>query len=304
MLAAYAALDLSGRVTSARGRARFFWLSGGAVAMGSGIWSMHYIGMEALRLPVAVYYDWPTVVVSMLAAVFASGIALFVVSRKTLSAQSVALGSVTMGGGIAAMHYIGMAAMRLPAMCTYSMGLVTLSVVVAIVISAVALYLTFQFRGETSDWGWRKTVNAVVMGSAIPVMHYIGMAAATFYPMPLRADEMRHAVDITSLGITAITLITMVVMGLVFVLSIVDRRFMLQAMALKSGEERYRQIVETAFDAFVGFDSAFRVEHWNPQAERMFGWSKTEAQGRALDDFIALDRKAGDSGKSLRELLA
>ena len=302
ILAAYAALDLSGRVTSARGRARFFWLSGGAVAMGSGIWSMHYIGMEALRMPVDVYYDWPTVVVSMLAAVFASGIALFVVSRKTLSAQSVALGSVTMGGGIAAMHYIGMEAMRLPAMCTYSPGLVTLSVVVAIVISAVALYLTFQFRGETRDWGWRKTTNAVVMGSAIPVMHYIGMAAATFYPMPLQADELRHAIDISALGITAITLVTLVVLGLVFVLSIVDRRLMLQAIELKSGEQRYRQIVETSFDAFVGFDSGFRVEHWNPQAERMFGCTQSEALGRALDDFIVLDRKDEHSGKSLREL--
>ena len=303
MLAAYAALDLAGRVTSARGRARLFWLSGGAVAMGTGIWSMHYVGMEALRLPVVVYYDWPTVLVSMMAAISASGIALFIVSRKTLGMRSVAIGSITMGSGIAGMHYIGMAAMRLPAMCSYSAGLVTLSVVLAVAISAVALHMTFRFRGETADWGWRKTLSALVMGSAIPTMHYVGMAAATFYPAPLRTVDLRHAVDISALGIAAITLVTMVMLGLVFVLSIVDRRFSLQAVEIKSGALRYRQIVETAFDAFVGFDSGLLIEHWNPQAERMFGWTKIEAHGRPLGDFILLDRKTGEREKSLRELL-
>ena len=82
LLAAYAALDLAGRVTATQGAARSCWLGGGAFALGLGIWSMHYVGMEAFRLPVLVLYDWPTVFVSMIAAVGASGIALFVVSRK------------------------------------------------------------------------------------------------------------------------------------------------------------------------------------------------------------------------------
>ena len=84
ILASYAALDLAGRVTAARGRLRFIWLTCGAVAMGLGIWSMHYIGMLAYSLPVAILYDWPTVLVSLLAAVFASGVALYVVSRNEM----------------------------------------------------------------------------------------------------------------------------------------------------------------------------------------------------------------------------
>src|SRR5579859_6436187 len=84
ILASYAALDLSGRVTSSHGRARVVWLTGGSVAMGIGIWSMHYIGMLAFRLPVPVEYDWPTVLLSLLAAVFASTVALFVVSRRKM----------------------------------------------------------------------------------------------------------------------------------------------------------------------------------------------------------------------------
>src|SRR5258705_1147973 len=84
VLASYAALDLAGRVTSARGSARLVWLGGGAIAMGFGIWSMHYIGMLAFRLPIPVQYDWPTVLISLLAAIFASAIALFVVRRRSM----------------------------------------------------------------------------------------------------------------------------------------------------------------------------------------------------------------------------
>ena len=301
MLAAYAALDLAGRISSACGRARYLWLSGGAVAMGAGIWSMHYIGMEALRLPVPVLYDWPTVLVSMLAAIAASGIALFVASRAALTTTSLVAGSIAMGSGIAGMHYIGMAAMRMAATCRYSATLVTLSVVLAIAISAVALRTAFYSREETADWGWRKAVNALVMGSAIPTMHYVGMAAATFYPAPLRAQELRHSIDVTSLGIAGITLVTVVLLGMVFVGSIFDRRMGLQALEIKSGAQRYRQIVETAFDAFLGFDASLAVEHWNPQAEHMFGWSKAEAIGRPLGDFIGIDRVFGSCGKTLRE---
>src|SRR6266852_8656447 len=123
VLASYAALGLAGRVTSAQGKVRLLWLSGGAIAMGFGIWSMHYIGMLAFRLPVPVQYDWPTVLLSLLAAILASVIALFVVSRHKMGLFRALAGSLFMGGGIAAMHYIGMAAMRLPAMCRYSPAL-------------------------------------------------------------------------------------------------------------------------------------------------------------------------------------
>src|SRR5216684_7630638 len=139
MLASYAALDLAGRTTAARGRARLAWLICGATAMGVGIWSMHYIGMLAFSLPVPVLYDWPTVFLSLLAAIFAASVALFVVSRPKMGWLRALTGSAIMGGGIATMHYTGMAAMRLPAMCSYDPLLLTLSVVFAIVISLVAL---------------------------------------------------------------------------------------------------------------------------------------------------------------------
>src|SRR5438876_8965733 len=117
--ASYAALELAGRTTAARGRLYFVWLAGGAIAMGLGIWSMHYIGMLAFSLPIPVLYDVPTVLLSLFAAMAASGIALFVVSRKSMGALRAGVGSLFMGGAISAMHYVGMAAMRLRAMCHY-----------------------------------------------------------------------------------------------------------------------------------------------------------------------------------------
>jgi signal transduction histidine kinase len=242
LFAAYAALDLAGRVTAAQGASRSAWLIGGASAMGIGIWSMHYMGMEAFRLPVAVQYDWPTVLASMIAAISASAIALWIVSRKSMSLWVAIAGSIPMGGGIAAMHYIGMEAMRLPAMCSYSPALVALSVALAIVISFVALWLTFAARGEIRTWSWRKSGSALVMGLAIPVMHYVGMAAVHFFPAPLDPSRLDHSISISQLGVSGIALVTFIVLGLVFLTSFLDRRFSLQALQLEMSEQRYQMM--------------------------------------------------------------
>jgi two-component system sensor histidine kinase/response regulator len=239
ILAAYAALDLSGRVTVARGLPRLAWLSGGAFAMGIGIWSMHYIGMGAFRLPVLVRYDWPTVLLSMVAAVLASAVALLVVSRKTMANGSLIGGSLVMGGGIAAMHYIGMDAMRLPAMCTYSLPLVALSIFLAVLISFVALKLTFGLREQGQMWSRRKSGAALLMGLAIPIMHYVGMAAVRFMPAPLVSSELEHVISTSQLGLASVGLATVIVLGLVFLASMLDRRFASHARDLEMSEERY-----------------------------------------------------------------
>src|SRR3989454_401978 len=174
MFASYAALDLASRVTAAGGWTRAVWLLGGAGAMGTGIWSMHYIGMLAFILPIPVAYHWPTVLLSLFAAILASVIALYVVSRQKMGASRAVAGSVLMGAGIASMHYIGMAAMRLPAICQFNSFLVVLSVVFAILISLAALWISFHFRDEKNGIGREKLAGAVVMGAAIPVMHYTG----------------------------------------------------------------------------------------------------------------------------------
>lgn len=238
MFASYAALDLAGRVTVAGGRTRAVWLLGGAGAMGTGIWSMHYIGMLAFILPVPVAYHWPTVLLSLLAAILASVIALYVVSRSKMGASRAIAGSVLMGAGIASMHYIGMAAMRLPAICRFNFSLVVLSVVFAVLISFAALWITFHFRDEKTGIDREKLAGAVVMGAAIPVMHYTGMAAASFTRSDMRV-ELSHAVSISALGTAGIVAVTFVVIALALLTSWVDRRFTAHALELE--EEKLRR---------------------------------------------------------------
>ncbi len=281
MLASYTALDLAGRVTSARGRARFLWLTFGAVAMGLGIWSMHYIGMLAFHLPVPVQYDWPTVLLSLLAAVLASAVALFVVSRPEMGAGHAIVGSLFMGGGIATMHYTGMAAMRLTASCHYSTGLVALSIVLAVLISLVAIWLAFRTRSELTHWSWRKIVSAVVMGAAIPVMHYTGMAAAHFSTAAPAILHNAHAIGVSSLTVTGITSVTVAVLGLVVASALADRRISLQELELETSR-RHQLIIETALDAFIGMDADGAITDWNVQAERTFGWPRADVIGRPL----------------------
>jgi two-component system sensor histidine kinase/response regulator len=244
ILSAYAALDLGGRLTVARGTSRAAWLTGGAFAMGMGIWSMHYIGMEAFKLPVPVEYDWPTVLLSMVAAVSASAVALLVVSRKTMGMSTAISGSLLMGFGIAAMHYIGMESMRLPGMCHYSIGMVVLSVGLAVIISFVAIWLTFGLRGQTATWSRRKSGAAVVMGLAIPIMHYVGMAGVTFMPVPLLPSDLKHAISISQLGLAGIALVAFAILGIVFLASLLDRRFSYQTKELEMSEERYRMMAQ------------------------------------------------------------
>jgi two-component system sensor histidine kinase/response regulator len=301
ILSAYAALDLAERVTYAKGSARLLWLSCGATAMGTGIWSMHYIGMLAFQLPVMVKYDWPTVLLSLLAAVLASGAGLFAVSRKTMGALVTIVGGIFMGSGIAAMHYIGMEAMRLPAMCSYSPLLVTVSLVLAIVIAFVALWRVFALRSVKNLN--HKLVNAFILGAAIPVMHYVGMAAANFMPAPLPLTALKHAISISDLGVASVTLVTILMLGLVFVTSIVDRSFSRQALALEGSEQRYRRIVESAFDAFIAMDHTGLITDWSTQSEAMFGWSRADAMGKSVERMFLWEQRAEGAGHSLRDLL-
>jgi two-component system, sensor histidine kinase and response regulator len=190
IFASHVAIDFAGRVTASSGRARMAWLVVGAFAMGMGIWSMHYIGMLAYTLPIPVCYHIPTVGLSLLAGILASFVALFVVSRERITAQHISIGSLLVGSGIAGMHYIGMAAMRLQAMHRYQPVLLLLSVFLAVVVSFVGMLLIARLR--LGDHNWRiKIATAVILGLAIPIMHYTGMAAVKFTPTKAAPDLSR-----------------------------------------------------------------------------------------------------------------
>ena len=296
VFASYVALDLAGRVAAARGRARTLWRAGGATAFGCGIWAMHYVGMLAFRLSVPVEYDWPTVLLSLLAAIFASAIALMMVSQEKFGRWQIIGGSLLMGGAIAGMHYIGMAAMRLPAMCVYSAGLVTLSVILAVTVALVALLLTFQSRKDPSSWSWQKGGSALVMGLAIPLMHYTGMAAAHFVPMPLEPAALKHAVSISTVGTTGVIAVTFLILGLSLLTSVADRAFSAQALELHSGEARFRAVFEGVGAGIAIADAGTgEMVAVNPAYQRMLGCSAAEMHSvKIFDELTHPENQAAD----------
>jgi diguanylate cyclase (GGDEF)-like protein len=159
------------------------WLLGGAVAMGTGIWSMHFIGMLAFSLPIALAYDIPTTIASLFIAIVASGFALGVANRPRISFGHLSVAAVLLGSGISAMHYVGMAAIQITPMITYEPVLLAASVAVAIGASFTALWLFFRLRrGRSSLMRLARLGAAFVMGIAISGMHYTAMAASRFSP--------------------------------------------------------------------------------------------------------------------------
>jgi two-component system, sensor histidine kinase and response regulator len=220
VFASYTALDLAARVSTRKKSARWAWLLGGAVALGTGIWAMHYTGMLAYRLPIPVYYHVPTVLLSLVAAICASFIALYVVSQQRIGVLHVGVGSILMAGGIAAMHYTGMAAMRLAAMHQWDEELVISSIVVAWLVSLAGLglmklNLIMGASGQPGSDKMLKIVCAITMGLAIPAMHYTAMAAVSYMPMQ-QAPDLGFAIEISGVANTAIILVSVIVLGSVF----------------------------------------------------------------------------------------
>jgi NO-binding membrane sensor protein with MHYT domain/nitrogen-specific signal transduction histidine kinase len=209
ILAAYTALTFATHVTQTRAKDRRIWLGGGAIAMGTGIWAMHFVGMLAFQLPMAVSYNFPIVLFSMLAAVLASALALKTVTAPTLPIGAWLLSSVVMGTGIATMHYTGMAAMRVPAQIHYDGHLVGLSIGVAIVVSMIALQLVFRLCQAESN-SLTKLGATIVMGAAIPLMHYIGMSAVHFSADTHRTIGAASNLDFLS---NLVCLVTLIVLG-------------------------------------------------------------------------------------------
>jgi diguanylate cyclase len=180
----YTALNLSSRVArSASKPSAWFWLAGGALSMGCGIWSMHFVGMLAFSLPIALSYDIPTTVASLAIAIGLSGFALSIASREQIGLGRLVAGAIVMGLGICAMHYSGMSAVQVLPSITYEPSLLLASGIIAIVASFAALWLFFRLRNGRS-WQMRlaRLGAAVIMGLAISGMHYTGMAASRFAP--------------------------------------------------------------------------------------------------------------------------
>jgi NO-binding membrane sensor protein with MHYT domain/CheY-like chemotaxis protein/two-component sensor histidine kinase len=230
ILASYSALSLAGRVSESRGRAMYAWTVGGAFAMGSGIWAMHFIGMLAFRLPIPVAFDLPITLVSLLLPIAASSLALWQVSRAELGVVRLCVSAVLMGLAINTMHYSGMAAMRIVPGIVYDPWLFALSVAIAIAASGLALWIAFKLRRNVPNVWLPRIGAAVVMGVAIVGMHYTGMAAASF-PQDSVCMAASRGVDHQGLA-TLVVIASFGVLGLALLASVFNARLEANARVL------------------------------------------------------------------------
>jgi diguanylate cyclase len=232
MLASYTALDMAGRVDATEGRAARCWLAGGSIAMGIGIWSMHFLGMLAFRLPMAMGYDPGITFLSLLIAIASSAFALWMVCQKDLSWRRLAMGAMVMGCGVCSMHYTGMAAMRMSPPIHYIRSIFALSVVIAVAASGAALWMAFHLRQRSRRQTLLRVGAAAVMGCAIAGMHYTGMAAAQF---PLGSRCAMESSGVTT-GWLALLIIVFggAVLSIALITSILDLRLELRTAMLAS----------------------------------------------------------------------
>ena len=253
ILASYTALTLALRIRVATPQAAPAWLLGGGLAMGIGIWAMHFVGMLALSLPVEIAYDVTVTLLSLVIAIVVSTFALHIASRESVGRLPLAIAGIAMGTGICSMHYVGMAAIEIAPSIRYDPGWVAASFAIAIAASFAALGIAFT-SDRDSGWWWRyrKAFGAVGMGFAITGMHYAGMLAAQF---PAQAVSSASLVNKAWLA-GAVTTITLFVLVAALLLSLIEARAAAHAARMQASlaEAKETSRAKDEFLAMLGHE--------------------------------------------------
>jgi PAS domain S-box-containing protein len=284
--ASYTALDLAGRIRASSGWACHAWLATSAVAMGGGIWSMHFVAMLAFSMPgMDVSYDVPLTALSLIVAILVTGIGLHAVSRDKATPKILLFSGCFVGLGIVAMHYTGMAAMRMGAHVDYDTLWVAISVLIALGAATVALWLAFQNTGLV-----QKLVAAVAMGLAISGMHYSAMQAAIFTAHSAAGRGHGDASLAQTALAAAVAGTTFLILFLALIAAMFDRRFALlaerEAAALRESEERFRSLYRRTPLPLHSLDGDARIEHVSDAWLDLLGYRREEAKGRPLTEFM------------------
>ncbi|MCH1626436.1 bifunctional diguanylate cyclase/phosphodiesterase [Ferdinandcohnia quinoae] len=275
--ASFTALSMNERIQQNSFFHRSFWRALASIAMGLGIWSMHFIGMSAYMLPLPMKFDLFLTILSMLPAVFSSYIAFVIANSRKRTQWSYVFAGMIMGIGIAAMHYVGMAAMKMDAQYTYKPWIFLASIGVAIIVSYIALYVFSTMQRLMGNW-LIKVVTSLLMGGAVATMHYIGMEAVIFYtkdPIKHGLHEMQN-MDMYSLilGVTIGIFVLFIISGLSsFLDRYVDYRLTyFDPLTLMPNRRQFEKKLEYSYSfGSLAVIHLHNLEQWNSRRGYMFG---------------------------------
>ncbi|HXE56661.1 MAG TPA: PAS domain S-box protein [Gemmatimonadales bacterium] len=268
------------------GRGRALWLVSGAVAIGAGIWSMHFVAMLAFHLPVPIAYHVPTLVGSAAVAMAAAALGLVLADWARGGWTAAVVGGTGVGAGIVGMHYLGMAAMRLPARVTYAPGLVLASIAIAIGVAIGGLHLKVRRRDAGTARLSLPLGAAATLAAAIVGMHYTAMAAARFEPAapPVHGGELLLASRGLALAVAG-TAVGILVAALVGAVLYHRRRARLaETEARRAGDERFRRFFEAISSGVLVQDGDRVIVHANRAACEMLGLPLERLLGRRLTE--------------------
>ncbi|HEY9081194.1 MHYT domain-containing protein [Magnetovibrio sp.] len=290
VFASFMALQLADRIRNAQSLSmKIVWLCPGALALGGGVWAMHFIGMLAFSLPCGITYDPVTTLLSMFPGILASAVALWVIGLKRTTLSSLLMGGVLMGSGIGTMHYAGMAAMRLDAVIYYSPTIFAVSIVFSILLAMLSLYakigLHRQFP-DIPDWSVL-FLSALLMGLSISGMHYIAMEAAYFIPVgETTASTPGISPTVLAIGIGTITALAValalaaVILGKHLETIKVLNHEISERMRSEDEMRKMSRAVQQSPVTVVITDRLGNIEYVNPKFTQTTGYSAEEAIGQ------------------------
>ena len=216
IVGAYVALEIASKI--ARSQAvenRSVWLWGGALALGLGAWSMHFVGMNAFELSEPIMYDFWVTLFSLVPVVLASRLAMSIISAREQSFVTMLSGGVLFGAGIGVMHYVGMAGMKTNAYMYFRIEIVLLSVLIVVILATIALSSRQIIQAVIGDTKGILPIflGAVMMGGAIASMHFIAMKATLYWADETCANWVSLAQD-SSVGLSLWLPLISIVLGL------------------------------------------------------------------------------------------